>query len=283
LAPNRYLAKVASDMEKPDGLVALPKDILHDALLGLELRDLPGIGARTEKRLHDKGIRNMGDLFRVLDSEHGREQTGEIWGSVWGERLWHWLRGDDFDRGDTEHSKSLSHQHVLGPELRNPESAWAVAHKLLHKAAMRMRDEGLWAGRIGVSLSFVGEAPVRSATVFGPSKSESWSAELKLTECQDNATLIHALRKLWETRPQGPKHQQPFFVSVVLSALVPDALHTLTLFDAQDGSEGRSRLAQTMDTLNHKYGLSTLAPATMLAALNAAPTRIAFSSIPDLF
>jgi DNA polymerase-4 len=283
LAPNRYLAKIASDMEKPDGLVALTPDILHDALLGLELRDLPGIGARTEKRLHEKGIRSMADLFRVLDGEHGREQTGEIWGSVWGERLWHWLRGDDFDLGDTEHSKSLSHQHVLGPELRNPESAWAVAHKLLHKAAMRMRDEGLWAGRIGVTLSFVGEAPVRSATVFGPSKSESWSAELKLTECQDNATLINALRKLWDTRPHGPKHQQPFFVSVVLSNLVPDALHTLTLFDAQDGSEGRSKLAQTMDALNHKYGLSTLAPATMLTALKAAPTRIAFSSIPDLF
>ncbi len=47
LATNRYLAKVASDMEKPDGLVALPLDILPDALHQLSLRDLPGIGART--------------------------------------------------------------------------------------------------------------------------------------------------------------------------------------------------------------------------------------------
>jgi DNA polymerase-4 len=208
---------------------------------------------------------------------------GELWGSVWGERLWHWLHGEDFDLQDNEHSKSVGHQHVLAPDLRNPDSAWAVAHKLLHKAAMRMRGENLWACRIGVSLGFVGEAPVRSASVYGPSKSESWSAELRLTECQDNATLIKALRKLWETRPQTPKHQKPFFVSVVLSDLVPEALHTLTLFDAQDGSEGRTRLAQTMDTLNHKYGLSTLAPATMLTALKAAPTRIAFHSIPELF
>jgi DNA polymerase-4 len=283
LAPNRYLAKIASDMEKPDGLVALTKDILRPALLTLELRDLPGIGVRTEKRLHEQGIRSMADLLALEDKDRTREQMGELWGSVWGERLWHWLRGEDFDMQDAEHTKSMSHQHVLGPELRNPESAWAVAHKLLHKAAMRMRGERLWASRIGVSLSFVGLSPVRGSTVFGPSKSESWNAELKLTECQDNATLIGALRKLWETRPKGAKFEQPFFVSVVLGGLVPDALHSLSLFDAQDGSEERIKLAQTMDALNHKYGMQTLAPATMLTAFKAAPTRIAFKSVPDMF
>ena len=283
LAPNRYLAKIASDMEKPDGLVALTRDILRDALVGLELRDLPGVGVKTEKRLNEKGVRTMADLLKILDGAQGREQTGELWGSVWGERLWHWLRGDDFDMADTEHTKSMSHQHVLAPELRNPDSAWAVAHKLLHKAAMRMRGEGLWAGRIGVSLAFVGQSPVKGSTVFGPSKSEGWSAELKVTECQDNGTLIHTLRKLWETRPKGPQFQEPFFVSVVLGGLVPDSLHSLSLFDAQDGSEGRMRLAETMDALNNKYGMQTLAPATMLTAFKAAPTRIAFHSIPDLF
>ena len=59
IATNRYLAKVASDMEKPDGLVALPLDILPEALHQLTLSDLPGIGARTEKRLNEKGIRTM--------------------------------------------------------------------------------------------------------------------------------------------------------------------------------------------------------------------------------
>ena len=53
LATNRYLAKIASDMEKPDGLVALPLDLLPEALHQLTLRDLPGIGARTEKRLNE--------------------------------------------------------------------------------------------------------------------------------------------------------------------------------------------------------------------------------------
>src|ERR1700733_12891319 len=56
LATSRYLAKVASDIEKPDGLVALPLDVLPEALRRLTLRDLPGIGAKTEKRLNEKGI-----------------------------------------------------------------------------------------------------------------------------------------------------------------------------------------------------------------------------------
>ena len=149
LATNRYLAKVASDMEKPDGLVALPLDILPEALHQLTLRDLPGIGARTEKRLNEKGICTMDDLLK-LDSEH----AGEIWGSVWGGRMFHWLRGEDFELSENEHQKSISHQHVLAPEMRNAEDAWAVAHKLLHKAAMRLRSHGLWASHIGLAIGF---------------------------------------------------------------------------------------------------------------------------------
>jgi DNA polymerase-4 len=75
LATNRYLAKVASDMEKPDGLVALPLDILPEALSQLTLRDLPGIGPRTEKRLNEKGIHAM-DQILALDCEKAGCGTG---------------------------------------------------------------------------------------------------------------------------------------------------------------------------------------------------------------
>jgi DNA polymerase IV len=72
-------------------------------------------------------------------------------------------------------------------------------------------------------------------------------------------------------------------VGVQLGGLVPSRLHTLSLFDALDGEQSRARLAEIMDDLNRKYGLATLAPATMLSAYKAAPTRIAFHSIPELF
>ena len=75
LATNRYLAKVASDMEKPDGLVALPLDILPEALRQLTLRDLPGIGARTEKRLNEHGIHTMDELL-ALDCEQAGAALG---------------------------------------------------------------------------------------------------------------------------------------------------------------------------------------------------------------
>jgi len=278
LATNRYLAKIASDMEKPDGLVALPLDILPRALRQLTLRDLPGVGARTEKRLNEKGIRTMEELL-ALDCE----QAGELWGSVWGERLWHWLKGEDFDMSETEHLKSISHQHALAPEMRTPEQAWAVAHKLLHKAAMRLRAGGLWASSIGLAIGFAGPKGERGPVSTYGVPTRGWKSELKLSECQDNQTLIAALSRLWASRPAGAEFDHPYFLGVHLDGLVPDRLHSLNLFDGLEDEQSRTRLLAVMDQLNNKYGLSTLAPATMLTAYKAAPTRIAFHSIPELF
>ena len=278
LATNRYLAKIASDMEKPDGLVALPLDILPQALRQLSLRDLTGIGARTEKRLNQKGIRTMDDLLAL-----SCDQAGEVWGSVLGERLWHWLRGEDFEMDETEDMKSLSHQHVLGPEMRTPEKAWAVAHKLLHKAAMRLRAGNLWTGSIGLAIGFaVPRGEKTPVSRFGV-PTRGWKTELRLNECQDNQTLIAALSRLWASRPEGAEFTHPYFIGVHLNNLVPDHQHTLNLFDELDGAPCRKRLQEAMDALNNKYGLSTLASATMLTAFKAAPTRISFHTIPELF
>ncbi|HEX4149772.1 MAG TPA: DUF4113 domain-containing protein, partial [Pirellulales bacterium] len=75
----------------------------------------------------------------------------------------------------------------------------------------------------------------------------------------------------------------PFLVSVTLINLVPDALHTLSLFSTLDREAGRDQLAATMDQLNRKYGTETLYFASMHLARAAAPTRIAFQTVPDLF
>ena len=278
LATSRYLAKIASDMEKPDGLVALPLDILPEALSQLTLRDLPGIGARTEKRLNEKGLHTMDQLL-AMDCD----RLGEIWGSVWGQRLWHWLRGEDFEMAELEHQKSISHSHVLAPELRTSEKAWGVAHKLLHKAAMRLRTKGLWASNIGLAIGFaVPRSENMPVSRFGV-PARGWRSEIKLHECQDNQTLIAALRRLWDSHPKGTQYEHPYFIGVQLNNLVPDRLHTLALFDGLEEEQSRTRLNAAMDQINDKYGMSTLAPAAMLTAYKAAPTRIAFNSIPDLF
>lgn len=278
LAPNRYLAKIASDMEKPDGLIALTHDLLPHALLGLTLRDLVGIGSRMERRLHARGISTMAELLALTP-----EQLHQAWGGVQGERLWHWLRGEDFHDTELEHPKSVGHQHVLPPEFRTPEGAYAVAHKLLHKAAMRLRTQKLWAAGIALGLHFT--VPKNSARGEHHSgiPQQAWGEQLRLVECQDSQTLIEGLQKLWAMHPLGAMYEKPFMVSVTLTDLVPDSLHTLSLFSTLDREAGRDQLAATMDALNHKYGTETLYFASMHLARAAAPTRIAFHTIPDLF
>ncbi|MGA7312333.1 MAG: DNA polymerase [Silvibacterium sp.] len=278
LAPNRYLAKIASDMEKPDGLVALTPDILEAALNGLVLRDLPGIGARMERHLNERGIRTMPQLLAL-----SREQMNDAWGGIGGEKLWHWLRGEDFNDPELEHQKSISQSHVLPPEMRTHEGCNAVAHKLLHKAAMRLRTARLWTTNVSLSIKYaVPKADARRLHNSGIPQA-GWSHGTTVIECQDNQTLVEALVKLWKLRPQGPQHQKPFYVGVWLGNLVPDHLHTLSLFSGLESESRRTRLSSTMDALNYKYGLDTLMPASMLLAKAAAPTRIAFTSIPDLF
>jgi DNA polymerase IV len=278
LATNRYLSKVASDMEKPDGLVALTPDVLHTALLALTPRDLPGVGARMEKRLHEAGIDTMEQLLS-LDREH----MHTAWGGIGGEKLWHWLRGEDFGDGELEHAKSIGHSHVLSPDLRTVDGAYAVANKLLHKAAMRLRKARLWAANMTLTIRFM----VSSATATSRHNSgihqQTWVQSIPLLECQDNQTLVEGLHRLWNQSPAGKSQKKPFFVGVTLGNLVPDHLHTLSLFSGLEDEAKRTRLSTTMDEVNYKYGTNTLCFANMLLAGAAAPTRIAFSSIPDLF
>ncbi len=278
LAPNRYLAKIASDMEKPDGLVALTADILQAALAGLALRDLPGIGARMERRLQTAGIHTMPQLLAL-----GREGMRTVWQGAAGDKLWFWLQGEDFHDPQLEHQKSISQSHVLSPELRTIDGAYSVLHKLLHKAAMRLRTARLWTTHLTLSIKFTVPKTAMQKRHLSGIPQAAWSQGTATIECQDTQTLVEALAKLWARRPQGEQHQAPFYVGVWLGPLVPDHLHTLSLFANLETEARRTRIASTMDKLNHKYGTNTLATASMLLAGASAPTRIAFTNIPDLF
>ncbi len=285
MAPNRYLAKIASDMQKPDGLIGLLPSQLPRAIAHLELRDLPGVGARTEERLHTKGIRTMPELL-ALD----REGMHRLWDSVWGDRLYHWLRGhatgDDGAPVPSEGQKSLGHSHVLGPDHRSPAGAWAVAHKLLHKAAMRLRMEGFHAETLAVTIKFsltrdqAAEARHREKKVKKHTSGitqMAWGMEARFRPCNDTLSLLEALQGIWRQRPDDADHAKPFFVGVTLRNLTPDAQVPQRLFD-EPGHRGE--LSATMDKLNLKFGHTTVHFAGMLPARDSAPTRIAFTQIP---
>ena len=280
MAPNRYLAKIASDMQKPDGLIGLLPSQLPRAIAHLELRDLPGVGARTEVRLNAKGITTMEQLLALdRNGMHG------LWDSVWGDRLYHWLRGantgDDGAPVPSEIQKSLGHSHVMGPEFRSDDGAWAVAHKLLHKASMRLRMEHFYAAAMTVTIKYA--LTREQAEKFGAKvhtsgiKQTGWAMEAKFKDCQDTLSLLDVLRNVWKQRPRGDKYERPFFVGVTLRELIPEDEHQASLFGDPDNRAG---LSATMDKLNLKYGHSTLHFAGMLPARETAPTRIAFTQIP---
>jgi len=285
MAPNRYLAKVASDMQKPDGLIGLLPSQLPRAIAHLELRDLPGVGARMEKNLAAKGISTMPQLL-ALD----RAAMHALFSSVWGDRMYHWLRGhvtgnDDpassFGSSGGDIQKSLGHSHVLAPEHRTPDGSWAVAHKLLHKAAMRLRMEKFYCGSLSVAIRYAlskeQAATVRSKKHFSGINHQGWGMEARFAECNDTLTLLEVLRSIWAQRPTGPLCNRPFFVGITLSRLIHDDDRQRSLF-ADPGH--RDELSHTMDKLNLKYGHSTLHFAGMLPARESAPTRIAFTQIP---
>ena len=287
MASNRYLAKIASDMQKPDGLIGLLPSQLPGSIAHLALRDLPGIGTRIEVRLNAKGIRTMPELL-ALD----RPAMHALFDSVWGDRMYHWLRGatsevtgDDGAPLPSELQKSLGHSHVLAPEHRSPEGSWAVAHKLLHKAAMRLRMEKFFTGSLAVTIKY--SLTSTQATHLARSEKvkkhlsgitqSGWGMEARFRSCQDTLSLLEALQGCWKQSPTGPEHQKPFFVGVTLRNLIPEADVQTSLFE-EPGN--RNQLSATMDKLNLKYGHSTLHFAGMLPARDSAPTRIAFTQIP---
>ena len=283
MAPNRYLAKIASDMQKPDGLIGLLPSQLPRAIAHLELRDLPGVGARTEKRLNAKGITTMEQLL-ALD----RQGMHQLWDSVWGDRLYHWLRGaatgDDGAPVESGIQKSLGHSHVLAPEFRTQEGSWAVAHKLLHKAAMRLRMEKFHAGSMSVTVRYALNRQ-QAKDALGPKTKRhtsgivhrGWRMETRFPHSQDTLSLLEVLRRGWEQRPRDGEYEKPFFVAITLTDLILEEDLQVSLFGDVDR---RGELSRTMDKLNLKYGHTTLHFAGMLPARESAPTRIAFTQIP---
>src|SRR5258707_2233181 len=280
MAPNRYLAKIASDMQKPDGLIGLLPSQLPRAIAHLELRDLPGVGTRTEVRLNAKGITTMEQLL-ALD----REGMHKLMNSVWGDRMYHWLRaaatGDDGAPVPADVQKSLGHSHVLAPEHRSTEGSWAVAHKLLHKAAMRLRMEHFYTGSLAITIRYQLTREqadrMKSKKHYSGIKHSGWGMEARFRDCQDTLPLLEILRSLWAQRPQGAEFQKPFFVGITLRDLILETEHQVELFPDEGNRAG---LSATMDKLNLKYGHTTLHFAGMLPARESAPTRIAFTQIP---
>jgi DNA polymerase-4 len=137
---------------------------------------------------------------------------------------------------------------------------YAVAKKLTDKAGVRLRKEGFWATGMTVAVRFMDKT--------------LWEGKARFAEAQATPRLLKVLDELWADVPGQP----PMFVAVTLHPLVAAAAHNPGLFD----NPKQERLSQVMDVINDKYGKETAYFAALQDSLRQAPTRIAFSRIPDL-
>jgi DNA polymerase IV len=274
LAPNRFLAKIGSNLQKPDGLVTITQSQLPQVLLKLKPRDLPGIGHRMEQRLLNQGVETMEQLWQL-----DMDQMTQLWGGVLGTRFWLKLRGSDFDERES-HKSSISHQHVLPPNLRTRDQACAVGKKLLHKAAVRLRQAKLWTSAMAIFVLFSKDQNSKEddSGYWLHHGRPVWEANLRFPSCHDTMTLVNVFQEAWK---DCPKHR-PVMISVALVDLIPEDMRNMTLFDDMYGGGKVDRLAQVMDSVNAKYGSTTLYLGGIHKVREAAPPRIAFKSIPDM-
>ncbi len=278
IAPNTLLGKLASDMHKPDGLTVIEQHELPERLFHLKLSDIQGIGPRMRERLSRCGIETMEQLYAAP-----RDLLHTAWGGLAGADMYDKLRGQWYGPRTTV-ARSLGHSHVLPPELRQPEGARQVLHRLTQKAAMRLRKQGFYATAMQV---FV-RCDHRWQRESGGERS------VQVGETQDTGFLLNTLDQLWFSglhRLQGPKA-----VGVQLCGLVLASQHTPDLFDTLPPPEAtaaqtlqnhstlrdRARLMSAMDALNRAQGKNTVYFASAHHTLDAAPMRIAFNRIPDL-
>ena len=271
IAPNTMLGKLASDMQKPNGLTVLEQADIPTKLLHLKPSAISGVGPRMVQRLERAGIVTMADLYAAP-----RDVLHTVWGGVGGTEMYDKLRGQWYEQREVV-TRTLGHSHVLPPELRNTEGAWNVLNRLTQKAAMRLRKQGFYA--TGMSVFVKGRR-------IGDMKSGR-QRDTTFCETQDTAFFLHVLAKLW-SKPAGQGlglQPMPLAVGLTFFGLVPATQHTPTLFEANAGvasKVNRSRLSAAVDNINRLYGKNALYYASAHGALDNAPMRIAFTRIPDI-
>jgi DNA polymerase-4 len=140
VAPNKFLAKLASDHGKPDGLVVVPVRQVAEFLAPLSVGRLWGVGAQGEKRLHALGVRTIGQLAalpeRVLVDHFGKT----------GRHLWELAHGRD-ERAVTpdREAKSISTETTFPEDVGDREALRAWLLDLVDELAGRLRQEGVLA------------------------------------------------------------------------------------------------------------------------------------------
>jgi DNA polymerase-4 len=252
IAANRLLAKLACDMQKPDGLTMLRPEDMPKAILHLKLDDIAGIGPNMLVRLNQVGILDMPQLWAA-----DAQRLKRIWGGVNGLRFHALLHGADLPNPKTK-SRSMGHQHVLAPDERTLEKATPIIRQLCTRVAQRLRAEEFHCQRLGLDIKWVQNLG-------------SHFDECRFNETQDTHFLLTQLMRLWDATPK----LKPLRVGVTLGDLSPRGVHQPDLFEQpKDG-----KLTTAIDKMNARFGRGTV---TFGATAEPMTSKIAFQRVPKL-
>jgi DNA polymerase-4 len=147
VAPSKYVAKVASDLRKPDGLVVVRAEEVRDFLAPLPLRRLWGVGEKTVPHVERLGLRTIGDVAKA-DPAWLERELGSL-----GAHISALSRGDDPRSVEPDRdAKSIGHEETLEYDIRGAKACEPLLLRAADVVAARLRSENLVAGGLRVKL-----------------------------------------------------------------------------------------------------------------------------------
>jgi nucleotidyltransferase/DNA polymerase involved in DNA repair len=245
VAPNKFLAKVASDLEKPDGLVVFPLEEVPSRLWPLPVERLWGVGPKTAERLRVHGLLTIADLANAP-----ADRLARILGESSAEHLLALAHGRD-DRAVVpgREAKSISEERTYGDDLTRPADVDKALLARSDGVARELRHQGLVARTVHLK--------VRTGDFETVTRSKTLSEPTDLAE-----VVLAAARELFRDRvvlaDRGVR-----LLGVGVSGLEPTGAGQAALF-ADERQEKLKSLARAADEIREKFGKAALARARLL-------------------
>jgi len=256
---NKFIAKIASNINKPNGLTFIDPNAIESTLSTLQLKNLPGIGNATKARLAQNNITSISDLYKL-----NSHKLQYVWGSIVGKRYWYLLRGVDLPLAETKKS-TISQSRVLIQEERDLSEARKVAMALILKAAFRAREKHLLASIIICQIDLA--------------NTQIHKQSFKINATNDSTSLSQCVMHYWDTTFDsiGIKNLKLKKISITLSNLEPDS-GQLCLMDLNNQKK-RQYISKAIDELNCKFG-TNMVSIGLVNLKKQEHSAIAFGNIP---
>ncbi|MGE4579048.1 MAG: DNA polymerase IV [Desulfuromonadales bacterium] len=234
VAPNKYLAKLASEAAKPDGLKVIHPHEIEAFILPLPIGALWGIGSKGRERLNRLGINTIGELRRL-----SLAQLIQLFG-VTGQRFYELARGID-DRpiimDDTV--KSIGQEETFPADLFDVDTLQTHLLRLTEKVASRLRKKSLLASALTIKVKYGNfEQVTRSKTLENPSAS-----------VPEFYPVAKELLSRTESGQRGIR-----LLGVTAGNLVPCETSQMSLFEDKCEKKKGKALDEAIDRIREKYG-----------------------------